>query len=1121
MGIWAEDYFDESSDIGINSHALNTGQAWVSEPSWTTNQVNEATVKANVGYAVSFSGGDDFIHRLAIQPQVLDYDIEATFWTDNVGAGSNSVMLYFRGSIAGSNPAYRVQLSGGQFSHTLQMVFGQNGTFATSLGLVDVGADWSPNTQHTLKVEVRGSNFKIYLDGDLKLNIDDSTLPGTGGNNYVGFMLRTTSSGSGTNRIYRFAVDDLNTDPCAAPEPLDFPMYDEFAGPNNTPLSSHTADTGHAWIEGHGNPPLSARRRGFGSFSTPQLYPMVLNGQGALVNPQAWRLRDSRQLVYAPRTNSYEIGACFQRQDISMPYNSLSFFWRDTSREYLDGAGKRYELHLLKGGDMVLQKRIGKTATVLDSDTEVFADGENNYLQIIQDGNDISIKLNGSEVLSATDASILEPGTISLSINGRSLTGPYPKGFWRLNWFYVDDSYESFPVANKAVVLTERLRGLESLVKEDLDFDTAHFVNITDTLTAVDAMEPPDVEEPTTKDVEIIDGLTLNDLLALTQEQTCEGSPIVTEAGSFNKATSTGNQVINHGLGVTPKAIIIWMAGDISTARNFLFGFSDGVDDASVNGMEVHNSANSNAQRRLANDSIVSMINSSGTVIWAATLSAWDDSTFTLNWGTNDSNALEFHYLLIGGDNVLAKVLEWGTGTSGGNLGVTGVGFQPDALIHIHQGFAAGTLPAGNTAFNPCIGMVDAAGNNRAISLCVRNGQATMDTQRGQVDKVLYRISTSSGALDWSALHVSMDSDGFTINNDNPPGASNAILTLCLKGVSCKVGVLGKSTNTSVPVAQQIASVGFTPKAAIFMSVMAAASASVQDHARIAIGASDGTNEGCASWKSEDNSANADVDTITSNTKAIQISNNDTTSIEAEADVSSFAPDEINLSWTTNNNVATEIVYMAFGDSPGASCDMVLISILDTLTANDAPEVLGDKGIAILDFARINELPGVSGNHVNKRLTIADSLSAEDTPSPSRELAVSDSFTASEFVGRVFDFLDILSAQETLSIQALIEVADTASIEDAVALRIIIALADSMTLTDVLSRYAEIKDTAGLLDLINLLRSTNPQADFARARDSITVIKTGAAEFAPPERTFYARDLKRLKVVEKGKHIIR
>lgn len=1130
LEIWLDDSFQEPEDTPLDEHVAGSGQGWLKAASnaYGSFTLQDAIIKGGAGYvgrSASPTGVE--LYEIDGQPPSLDYNIEFDFSFINAHLPSSpTVGIIFRAfndEIAGlSGVGYIAEAHGSLGRLRFYRKDYATGTF-TVIGEVLLGFVFTSGQTYTARIEVSGNTFDFYLDDVLKLSVTDSTYSGSDGENKIWLFCNLPAASGREWRIHslQILVDNPETDPCLSAEPLDLPMYDEFDGPNNTPLSSHVSDTGNAWIEGHGIP--AATRRSF--FGSSPVLPLVLNGQGALVNQQDWRIEAAHQLVYAPRTKNFDIGVCFNMQSGFSSASSLYIFWRDTTvfrpnNRYQPLTGKRYELRIASDGSMYLRKRNYSEVTILDSDSGLWSPGANNYVRIHHVDDSIEVYLNEALVLSATDAAITETGTVTIQVYGRALLSELPKGLWRLNWFYLDDSYAAVGSPNKAVVLSEQMKAFESLVKEEPDFETTHFVNVTDTLTAVDAMEPPSIEEPTTKDVEIVDGLTLNDLLALTQEQTCGGSTIVTEAGSFNKATSTGNQVINHGLGVTPKAIIIWMAGDISTARNFLFGFSDGAASASVNGMEVHNSANSNAQRRLSNSSIVSMINSSGTVIWAATLSAWGDSTFTLNWSTNDSNALEFHYLLIGGDNVLAKVLEWGTGTSGGNLGVTGVGFQPDALIHIHEGFAAGSLPATSGAFNPCIGIVGAAGNNRAVSLSVVNGQATMNTQRGQTEKALYRISIATGAFDWSALHVSMDSDGFTINRDNPPGASNAILTLCLKGVSCKVGVFNKSTNTSVPVAQQISGIGFTPKSTIFMSVMAPANASVQDHTRIAIGASDGTNEGCASWKSEDNSANADVDTITSNTKAIQISNNDTTSIEAEADVSSFAPDEINLSWTTNNNVATEVVYMAFGDLPGASCDIVLISILDTLTALDSPS-LPAKGVTVTDTARINELPGVSGNHVNKVLTIADFVNAEDTPSPSREIAVTDSFTASEFVGRVFDFLDFLSAQEAQDIQAVISLADTANVIDAAAVKILIALTDSTTLTDVLSRYADIKDTAGIQELVSLLRSTNPQADFARARDSVTVVKSGAAAFAPPERTFYARDLKRLIIVEKGKHVIR
>src|SRR5437870_1307122 len=74
------------------------------------------------------------------------------------------------------------------------------------------------------------------------------------------------------------------------------------------------------------------------------------------------------------------------------------------------------------------------------------------------------------------------------------------------------------------------------------------------------------------------------------------------KSGSFLKTTTTGAsvaQVVPHGLGVTPKAIIFWIAADTTGAffNNEIFGFgmTDGTTSMSSSAASQKGTATSNA----------------------------------------------------------------------------------------------------------------------------------------------------------------------------------------------------------------------------------------------------------------------------------------------------------------------------------------------------------------------------------------------------------------------------------------------------------------------------------------------------------------------------------------------
>lgn len=409
---------------------------------------------------------------------------------------------------------------------------------------------------------------------------------------------------------------------------------------------------------------------------------------------------------------------------------------------------------------------------------------------------------------------------------------------------------------------------------------------------------------------------------------------MISAVGSFNKAIATGNQNVTHGLGVTPKLIILWSASGIGAdAFNFLIGFYDGVSNYSVNNTEQGAAATSNADKRIA-AKIVSMIDNGGTVIWEGLITAWDSTNFTINWTTNDANAVPINFIAIGGDDIAAKIIQWDYPTSTGNFAITGVGFAPNSYITIHAGLAA-AIP--NTDIDCAFGIgVAALGNTeKAIGYFADSAEATAtDTSRAQQDRILTNLTSDQGQS-LNASHVSFDSDGATVNILAGTGTARKMVTLFLGGPAGKCGVFNKPTSTSVPVSQQITGLGIEPKFLMLFSVMSTTNSAVQTHARFVLGATDGVNEVSASYKSEDNVADSDVDVDWINDKSIFIADDDTTNTQAEADISSFDADGFTLSWSKNNAVATEIVYFALGDA-----DFTLDETFDmteVLTVEDDP----------------------------------------------------------------------------------------------------------------------------------------------------------------------------------------
>jgi hypothetical protein len=80
---------------------------------------------------------------------------------------------------------------------------------------------------------------------------------------------------------------------------------------------------------------------------------------------------------------------------------------------------------------------------------------------------------------------------------------------------------------------------------------------------------------------------------------------------------------------------------------------------------------------------------------------------------------------------------------------------------------------------------------------------------------------------------------------------------------------------------------------------------------RLGTGASDGTNDGSSAVSDTDASNLTNLANITKTDRVFMKVNNSGTTIDAEADMTSLDVAGFTLSWTTNDSIATEMLYLA------------------------------------------------------------------------------------------------------------------------------------------------------------------------------------------------------------------
>jgi hypothetical protein len=387
--------------------------------------------------------------------------------------------------------------------------------------------------------------------------------------------------------------------------------------------------------------------------------------------------------------------------------------------------------------------------------------------------------------------------------------------------------------------------------------------------------------------------------------------------GSFAKSTGTGSQVVPHALGQAPKALILWTIGKTNESLSGGFYYGVGISDVSLSASLAMGSrdglSTSSTSRRMAVKALT-LVQGGETTIAEADLSSWNGANFTLGWTTNDNQPYVIHYIVIGGPQVTAKVVNWQTPTGPGSKSVTGLGFQPEVVLHLYAG-AGFTNPAPSSQVHAVMGMgaMDKTGAQWSMQADdVNSASPTLASRGQQNDAAIYMYSdTGTTGVTKEARFVSMNSGGFTLNFTTANSADSQVYSLALGGLKAGVGTFNKTT-AGAPAAQSVTT-GFAPGAVLLASYqMAPQTASYAEPiCSVGLGASDGINEAASAIYSAHGASTTAVDGHDKTSKAFIKMN--TPPLDAEADMASFGPTGFTLNFTTNDTTASQICFLALG----------------------------------------------------------------------------------------------------------------------------------------------------------------------------------------------------------------
>lgn len=387
------------------------------------------------------------------------------------------------------------------------------------------------------------------------------------------------------------------------------------------------------------------------------------------------------------------------------------------------------------------------------------------------------------------------------------------------------------------------------------------------------------------------------------------GTASVYASGSFDARTTSGKQEVT-GLGFRPRFVVFF--GSFSTS---------GVTSVEHFGVLDHKGRQWAQSAR--NDDGASAPTMSGRALAALALAyaqsngsyaltaegACTHDGFAFDVANTTSSARRVHWLAVGGDSVNAYAGRFDVTTSAGTQAVTGVGFEPSAVVLGCNGTADGISDA-EGRFS--IGAMTAAAQWVISSLNTENSPS-QEAGVALTSGALVRISTS--AVTALVGYSSMDADGFTLSKTTPPGATLRASFLAIGGgIPVALGTFNQPTSTGN---QSITGVGFEPAAELFVSAGRATSSSVTAGARSLVGAALSSSNRRAAAATSQNGVtpiNSARDVSESHC-LIACSDGGAPTRLAAADFVSQDSDGFTLDWTTADATARQNFYLAFGEA--------------------------------------------------------------------------------------------------------------------------------------------------------------------------------------------------------------
>ncbi len=319
------------------------------------------------------------------------------------------------------------------------------------------------------------------------------------------------------------------------------------------------------------------------------------------------------------------------------------------------------------------------------------------------------------------------------------------------------------------------------------------------------------------------------------------------------------------------------------------------------------------------NNHIIALINTAGTPIVVADLTAIGSTTITLNFSSVTASAFKYNVWAIGGSDITGSDFTAITApASTGNQTYSGLSGTPVVVFFLGSSLTTDSTARSSSECALSLGWMTGAGTQGAVSLWTAN--ATADAYSSQLTDHCLSHITSAGTFNHKAKFVSVANGNFVLNWD-------AATTQFVYGAFVLYGTLQVATfsNTSPLITgTQANSLSFTPVGALVQSYGEAASTAVQTGISHSVGVSDGTTQRCSVFIAADGAGSGKFNSQTGTSTIAGKNLQDWTpgaspTKTAEAAESSFTGGVTENFGTVNASLGMQYIGLAFGPAVAAS----------------------------------------------------------------------------------------------------------------------------------------------------------------------------------------------------------